>query len=129
MTLVRGQLTKLERAILGALIVIEVCGTDIRMFRRLNFIDFKYPCSAIIQSLKCTIFSISMLLKISLLLFSMPSSHDPVNRIFHCISIDLKISLFFMLSSHDLVIRIFHCLSIDLKNSLFSMSSSLDPFI
>jgi hypothetical protein len=59
-------------------------------------------------------------------LFSMPSSHDPVIRMFHCLFIVLKFPLFFLPSSHDPVIRMFHCLFIVLNISLFSMPSSHD---
>jgi hypothetical protein len=59
----------------------------------------------------------------------MPSSHDPVIKMFHCLSIVLKIPLFFMPSSHDPVIKMFRCLFIVLKISLFSIPSSHDPVI
>jgi hypothetical protein len=39
----------------------------------------------------------------------MPSSHDPVMRMFHCLFIVLKIPLFSMPSSHDPVMIIFNC--------------------
>ena len=55
-------------------------------------------------------------------LFSTPSSHDPVTRMFHCLLIVLKIPLFFMPSSHDPVMKMFHCLFIVLKITLFSIS-------
>ena len=60
---------------------------------------------------------------------TMPSSHDPVTRMFHCLFIVLKIPLFSMACSPDPVIRMFHCLFIVLKIPLFSMPSSHDPVI
>ena len=61
--------------------------------------------------------------------FSMPSNHDPVICMFHCLFIVLEIPLFSMSSSHDSEIRMFHCLFTVLKIPLFSMPSGHDPVI
>jgi hypothetical protein len=60
---------------------------------------------------------------------SMPSSHDPVITMFHCLFIILKFSLFSMPSCCDPVVGMFRCFFIILKISLFSMPSSHDPAI